>query len=108
MRHKLGMIADGKIDGGRLHKLVELQELAVKRAASAPELTALQTSDAEDALADWLDDHDIAGSWDIAPTLVAGGIHSEWLETVQECVGRGTWRGDPVADVHHRHRAPDG
>ncbi|WP_066363359.1 ATP-binding protein [Herbidospora mongoliensis] len=93
MRHKLGMIADGKIDGGRLHKLVELQEVAVKQAASAPELTALQTSDAEDALADWLDDHDIAGSWDIAPTLVAGGIESEWLETVKECVGEGNLEG---------------
>ncbi|GAB1822310.1 ATP-binding protein [Herbidospora sp. RD11066] len=93
MRHKLGMIADGKIDGGRLHKLVELQELAVKQAASAPELTALQTSDAEDALADWLDDHDIAGSWDIAPTLVAGGIQGDWLQTVEECVGEGNLEG---------------
>ncbi|NAS24923.1 cyclic nucleotide-binding domain-containing protein [Herbidospora sp. NEAU-GS84] len=93
MRHKLGMIADGKIDGSRLHKLVELQEIAVKRAASAPELTALQTSDAESALEDWLDDHDIAGSWDIAPTLVAGGIDAEWLETVEACVGEGNLEG---------------
>ena len=33
MRHKLAMIADGRLDGTRLHALVELQEEAVKRAA---------------------------------------------------------------------------
>ena len=33
MRHKLAMIADGRLDGRRLHTLVELQEEAVKRAA---------------------------------------------------------------------------
>ncbi len=87
MRHKLAMIADGRLDGTRLRALVELQEDAVKRAASAPELTAMQTSDAEDAVEAWLDDHDITGGWDIAPTLVAGGIGTEWLDRIAEAVG---------------------
>ncbi|GAA5074699.1 signal transduction histidine kinase [Thermocatellispora tengchongensis] len=80
MRHKLAMIADGRLDGSQLHDLVELQEAAVKRAASAPELSPMETSDAEDAMADWLEEHDIAGAWDIAPTLVAGGLDVEWME----------------------------
>jgi signal transduction histidine kinase len=87
MRHKLAMIADGRLDGRRLHELVELQDEAVKRSASAPVRSAMETSDAEDALAEWLDEHDIAGSWDIAATLVAGGIDASWLEKVSASVG---------------------
>ncbi|GHJ49386.1 histidine kinase [Catellatospora sp. TT07R-123] len=87
MRHKLALIADGRLDGTKLRQLVDLQEEAVKRVASAPQLTPMQTSDAEDTLADWLDEHDIAGAWDIAPTLVAGGVDPEWLGKVAETVG---------------------
>jgi signal transduction histidine kinase len=88
MRHKLAMIADGRLDGSRLHDLVELQDLAVKRAAEVPDRTAMETADAEDALGDWLEDRDIAGGWDVAATLVAGGIDVEWLEQVVAAVGR--------------------
>ncbi len=86
MRHKLAMIADGRLDGRRLKALVGLQDDAVKRAASAPKLTPLQTSDAEDAVADWLDDHDIVGT-DTAATLVAGGVDVEWLDQIAGAVG---------------------
>ncbi|MBV1851774.1 ATP-binding protein [Catellatospora tritici] len=87
MRHKLALIADGRLDGTKLRQLVDLQEEAVKRIASAPQLTPMQTADAEDELADWLDEHDIAGAWDIAPTLVAGGVDPEWLGKVADTVG---------------------
>jgi signal transduction histidine kinase len=87
MRHKLAMIADGRLDGTRLHDLVELQEAAVKQAALAPPRSALETSDAEDDLADWLDDHGITGGWDLAATLVAGGIEPQWLEQITGAVG---------------------
>ncbi len=87
MRSKLAMIADGRLDGTQLHTLVELQDEAVKRAAAAPELTPMQTSDAEDAVADWLDERDITGAWDIAPTLVAGAVDPAWLDKVATTVG---------------------
>ncbi|MGN9777129.1 ATP-binding protein [Micromonospora sp. H33] len=87
MRHKLAMIADGRLDGRRLHDLVALQEEAVKRAAEAPPLTPLAASDAEDELADWLDEHGVRGAWELAPTLVAGGIDSGWLSQVDAAVG---------------------
>ncbi len=89
MRHKLAMIADGRLDGTRLHELVEFQDAAVKRAAIAPPHSPLATADAEDELGDWLDEHGIAGGWDIAPTLVAGGIDAEWLGKVAAAVGGG-------------------
>ncbi|MEV0714231.1 ATP-binding protein [Asanoa sp. NPDC050611] len=87
MRHKLALIADGRIDGTRLHALVGLQEEAIKRAASAPELTPMQTSDAEDEVGDWLEQHDITGAWDIAPTLVSGAVDTEFLEKVRGEIG---------------------
>ncbi|HEY2671254.1 MAG TPA: ATP-binding protein [Rugosimonospora sp.] len=87
MRHKLAMIADGRLDGTRLHELVEFQDAAVKRAAIAPTRSPLATADAEDALGDWLDEHGIAGGWDLASTLVSGGIDVDWLERVATSVG---------------------
>ncbi|MGI8331821.1 ATP-binding protein [Actinomadura scrupuli] len=87
MRHKLAMIADGRLDGTQLHDLVELQDAAVKRIATAPPLGALATSDAEDVLGDWLEDHDVVGGWDLAPTLVAGGVDTPWLDRIAGAVG---------------------
>jgi signal transduction histidine kinase len=86
MRHKLALIADGRLDGRRLKSLVGLQEDAVKRAVSAPAMTPLQASDAEDAVADWLDEHDIVGT-DTAATLVAGGVDVAWLDQIAAAVG---------------------
>jgi signal transduction histidine kinase len=87
MRHKLALIADGRLDAHRLHELVELQEAAVKRAANAPKLSALATSDAEDELADWLDERQLTGAWDLAAILVAGGADLPWLQTLADAVG---------------------
>jgi signal transduction histidine kinase len=87
MRRKLAMIADGRLDGSRLHDLVELQDDAVKRAATAPSLSALDTSDAEDTLTDWLDEHHFVDGWQMASTLVAAGIDTDWLEQVALAVG---------------------
>ncbi|WP_377273956.1 ATP-binding protein [Peterkaempfera sp. SMS 1(5)a] len=87
MRRKLALIADGRLDGRRLHELVELQDSAVERASTAAPLTALAAADAEDELGEWLEDHKVSGGWDLAPTLVAGGIDEEWLSSVAESVG---------------------
>jgi signal transduction histidine kinase len=80
MRHKLAMLADGGIDPETLPTLVKLQEEAVERVAKAPKLGPIEASDAEDELGDWLEDHGVRGGWDLAPTLVNGGLDVEWLE----------------------------
>jgi signal transduction histidine kinase len=87
MRHKLAAIADGRLDGRRLHELVELQEAAVKQAANAPKLSAMQASDAEDALNDWLEERNVRQPWDLTATLVAGGVTVPWLDTLTSAVG---------------------
>ncbi|HEX8865733.1 MAG TPA: cyclic nucleotide-binding domain-containing protein, partial [Lentzea sp.] len=81
MRHKLALLAQGALDPATLPSLVKLQEKAVERVAKAPKLSPLEASDAEDEVADWLEDHDIGGGWDVAPVLVAAGLDVEWLES---------------------------
>ncbi|WP_214403464.1 sensor histidine kinase [Pseudonocardia lacus] len=39
-------------------------------------------SDREDALADWLADHDVDHDWTIAPALAAAGVDTAWCERV--------------------------
>jgi signal transduction histidine kinase len=86
MRHKLGMLATGRIDGDKLRALVGLQEEAVERVAKAPKLGPIETSDAEDELADWLEEHGIAGGYDLAPILVPA-IDAAWLTEVIQRYG---------------------
>jgi signal transduction histidine kinase len=83
MRHKLGMLAEGKLDKDALLALTGLQEEFADRVQEAPELTAVAASDLEDELGDWLDDHDVAGSWDLAPVFAAGGLGVADLERVR-------------------------
>ncbi|XTZ14697.1 ATP-binding protein [Micromonospora echinospora] len=87
IRHGLATIADGRLDGAALHRLVALQEEAVRRVADSSSLSPLAVSDAEDALADWLDERDVADGWELAPTLVAGGADGAWLDRVEAAVG---------------------
>jgi signal transduction histidine kinase len=47
----------------------------------------LERSGLEDAVADWLDDHSIGEGWNVAPTLVAGGIAPERLDEVAAAMG---------------------
>jgi signal transduction histidine kinase len=82
MRHKLALLAEGRLDRDALKTLTVLQERFVAAGASAPALTALQTGDLEDELADWLDDHDVARAWELAPVFVAGGLRVADLEDV--------------------------
>lgn len=84
MRQKLAMLADGTVTPEALRALVRLQEevaAQVAKSASA-NMSAIETADLEDAVGEWLDDHDIEGGWDIAPTFVEGGIDTDWLERI--------------------------
>lgn len=93
MRHKLGAIAAGPYQRATLETLVELQERTAEQVAKAVPLSPLEASDREDALADWLDDHGIAGGWQLAPTFVQGGLDTDWLDQVAAAVDEGTLEG---------------
>ena len=86
MRHKLGMIAGGKWDRTTLVTLIRLQEEAADRVPKAQALSPLEASDREDAITDWLEDHGCHDGWQLAPTFVAAGLDSDWLDHVEAAV----------------------
>jgi signal transduction histidine kinase len=87
MRHKLALLAKTNIDADALARLVDLQEDAVKRVADAPTLSPLETSDREDEVGAWLEDHDVDGAWELAPVLVGAGLTPDWLEQLPSVTG---------------------
>jgi signal transduction histidine kinase len=87
MRGKLRLIAGGKFEPSTLEAIIELQQRAAEQVAKAPKLDPLQTSDAEDELSDWLEDHGCRDAWQVAPVFVQGGIDAEWLDRVVATVG---------------------
>ncbi len=97
MRHKLAVIASGPYDRADLAQIINLQEQAVvalgeaRAAETAP--SALEVSDREDALVDWMDEHGIANGWELAPSFVAAAIDTGWLDHVLSCVGEGVLEG---------------
>jgi signal transduction histidine kinase len=84
MRQKLRMLADGGFTPAALRALVGLQQEVVEQVAksTAHQLNAIETADREDAVGEWLEEHGIDDGWDIAPTLVEGGIDTDWLERI--------------------------
>jgi signal transduction histidine kinase len=87
MRQKLALLARNDMDPNLLEQLVDVQELLVKQVASAPKLSAMQASDLEDELSDWLEDHDVTDCWDLAAVFVPAGITVARLEEVHAAVG---------------------
>ena len=93
MRHKLALIAAGPYDRATLETLIRLQEDAVEHVAKAPNLTPIEASDREDRLADWFEEHGLAGGWDLAPTFVQAGLDLDWLDQVVGSVDEPTLEG---------------
>lgn len=88
MRHKLAMLADGKFTPQALRVLTGIQDEVAEQVSKskAQNLTALEASDREDQIGDWLDDHDIINGWDYAPTFVEAGLDTDWLERVSASI----------------------
>jgi signal transduction histidine kinase len=86
MRHKLAVLAGSELGADELKHLTVIQEEIVKRMPSVPELSPLQASDREDELAGWLDDNGATSGWEIAPTLVAGGVSIDDLQHVADAL----------------------
>ncbi|XUL93277.1 ATP-binding protein [Streptomyces galilaeus] len=86
MRHKLRVISSGPYSREDLANLIDIQERTAERVAKAQTLSPLEASDREDQLTDWLDDHGVTESWQIAPTFVQAGLDVEWLDQVAAAV----------------------
>jgi signal transduction histidine kinase len=88
MRHKLAMLADGKFTPKALRGMVRVQDEVAEQVAKSKsiELTALEASDREEQIGEWLEDHGIASAWDYAATFVEAGLDIDWLERVSASV----------------------
>jgi len=87
LRAGLAEIAAGPSDGEVLAVLLKLQGDAAERVAHAPELSALQASDREDEVGDWLQDHGVRDGWDLASAFVQAGLDTEWLDSAAAAIG---------------------
>jgi signal transduction histidine kinase len=87
LRAGLAEIAAGPRDGDLLTALLSLQGEAAERVAHAPALTPLQSSDREDEMCDWLDEHGVTDGWDLAPSLVQAGVDAPWLDHAAAVLG---------------------
>jgi signal transduction histidine kinase len=82
MREKLAALAAGHLDEAALQTLIKFQDEAAQRVAEAPALSAIETSDREDALSDWLEDHAVGHGYELASTFVQAGLDVDWLDLV--------------------------
>ncbi|MCD0448930.1 histidine kinase [Actinocorallia sp. API 0066] len=82
IRHKLAMLAHHQIDPRALTLLVDVQEEAVQSIAKAPKLSAVEESEREDEVTDWLEERECGDGWEIAPVFVASGLDTEFLDKV--------------------------
>jgi signal transduction histidine kinase len=83
---ELAELANGGLAAGQLATLVDLVRQAVGRRGELTPLSPLQASDREDELGGWLEEHGVAGAWDLTSPLVAAGVDAGRLEQVAASV----------------------
>ncbi len=86
MREKVGVIVRSQLPPDQLEAISDLAAEALEHRRHAPKLSPLEASDREEELAGWLEDNDVSGAWEIAPTLVAAGVDQSWLERVAQAL----------------------
>jgi signal transduction histidine kinase len=63
--------------------ITEFERQAIARQDDVQPLSALELSDREEAIASWLEDHDVEQAWSVASQLAEAGIDSESLTLVE-------------------------
>ena len=82
-----GRFAAGELTPAQAQVALDLQAEAASRSAVAPRLSPIETGRIEEDVAIWLDEHDVANSWDLAPSFVAAGLDRPWLESAAHRLG---------------------
>jgi signal transduction histidine kinase len=80
-------LAAAPLTSAQLEQLRQLAERARSGGGRSESLSALERSDREGELEDWLDGRDIEGGWELAPQLVALDFDPDGLEQLEEAVG---------------------
>ena len=64
--------------------LLAAEQDAARRLNDAPPLDSVTRSDREEALTRWLDQQNISGGWELAPTFIGAGVDADWLASVTQ------------------------
>jgi signal transduction histidine kinase len=83
---RISLDHDGRFSERERDGLLALERRLIEERAGVT-LDAIERSDQEEEIQAWLESHKIAKAWDIAPTLVAGGLRAEHLDHLAECAG---------------------
>ncbi len=82
--HKLtAKFSKSKMSDEQKQCMFQLQEYALGKERPL-RMNSLEQSDAEEALAEWMESADVEDAWKLAPTLVSIGINSGELECARE------------------------
>jgi signal transduction histidine kinase len=82
----LGRLASGSVTAEQLLALDGLRREIAQPPAAGP-VDPMAVSDREDALSDWLVDHDVEDDWAVAAALAAAGADVEWCERAADALG---------------------
>jgi signal transduction histidine kinase len=74
----------GKLKPDDWQRLFAAEQDAMRRSEQVPPLDSLTRSDREEALARWLDQHDIPEGWRLAATFINAGLDTDWLAAFTE------------------------
>lgn len=77
-------LCEGLFPAAERRLLIEVQQAALDYLTCAPRLAALERSDREDALADWLDGQSVPEGWKFAPVLVSAGVDAQRLTVLAD------------------------
>ena len=98
----VGWFATGELTPAQVRAVLDLQSGAVARSAAVPRLSAIETGRREDEIGIWLEEHEVANPWDLAPAFVAAGLDLPWLDTAAHTLGANglsgalTWVADTL------------
>ncbi|MUL45298.1 histidine kinase [Mycobacterium sp. CBMA293] len=100
-------LVDSEFDSAALTFLAAAQTDLVARmaAASGQPLSAMQASDLEDEVGEWLSSQGVADAWDMAPTFVEAGLDSRWLERLLPGDQPPSWFASAMKWLRHRVEA---
>jgi signal transduction histidine kinase len=77
----VGWFARGDFTPAQVRVVLDLQSEVVARSAAVPRLSAIETGRREEEIGIWLEEHEVANPWDLAPAFVAAGLDLPWLDT---------------------------
>jgi signal transduction histidine kinase len=83
----VGQVAKGEFTPAQIQATLALQADAAARSGAAPKRSPIEAGRLEEGMGDWLEAHEVANPWDLAPTFVAAGLDLPWMETAAQQLG---------------------